>query len=81
MNYYTGENEGDEESKDLTNKILESVSKMNEQTNKEIQEECEHEYESYGTIDTETDFYGLKDLVGYECIKCGKEFTEWTYRN
>jgi len=54
LNYYTGENEG---------------------------EECDHEYESYGTIDTETDFHGTKDLVGYECIHCKKSFEEWTYRN
>jgi len=44
-------------------------------------EESGHEFESYGTIDTETDYKGIKDLVGYECIYCKKSFEEWTYRN
>lgn len=41
--------------------------------------DCSHEYESYGIIDTERDYYGERYLIGYQCVLCDKEFTEWTY--
>ncbi len=92
MNYYTGENEGEEDmyvcgdcglecSLEDRVKYIDTQCSACKDELRLIREDCDHEYESYGRIETETDFYGMKDLVGWECIHCKKSFEEWTYRN